>query len=108
MNFNLKLKKIRTFRKMAQALDVNPYTLYDTAGRDASEMMELLFWLDEFNPSALHLFLPKKFPGEKCNEVADISVYYHDNDNCPQTCDGCGKYEPKKQWLSVRSKLSET
>ena len=68
MNFNLKLKKIRTFRKMtqkelsekigltdqhrivqyekgvrvpkkdlvdkmAQALDVNPYTLYDTAGR---------------------------------------------------------------------------
>ena len=78
MNFNLKLKKIRTFRKMtqkelsekigltdqhrivqyekgvrvpkkdlvdkmAQALDVNPYTLYDTAGHDASEMMELLF-----------------------------------------------------------------
>ena len=93
MNFNLKLKKIRTFRKMtqkelsekigltdqhrivqyekgvrvpkkdlvdkmAQALDVNPYTLYDTAGRDASEMMELLFWLDEFNPSALPVHLP--------------------------------------------------
>ena len=56
--------------KMAQALDVNPYTLYDTAGRDASEMMELLFWLDEFNPSALHLFLPRQFPGEKCNEQA--------------------------------------
>ena len=50
--------------KMAQALDVNPYTLYDTAGRDASEMMELLFWLDEFNPSSLHLFLPRRFPGE--------------------------------------------
>ena len=110
-------------------------------------MMELLFWLDEFNPSALHLFLPRKFPGEKCNEVADTSVYYHDNDswpahapvcmwfdygvlndflkewvvrmdelksgeiardeyfewkiNWPQTCDGCGKYEPKKQWRSV-------
>ena len=89
MNFNLKLKKIRTFQKMTQkelsekigltdqhriiqyekgvrvpkkdlvdkmtqALDVNPYILYDTAGRDASEMMELLFWLDEFNPSVLH------------------------------------------------------
>ena len=111
MNFNLKLKKIRTFRKMTQkelsekigltdqhrivqyekgvrvpkkdlvdkmatALDVNPYTLYDTAGRDASEMMELLFWLDEFNPSSLHLFLPRRFPGEKCNEVADTSVYF--------------------------------
>ena len=34
--------------KMAQALDVNPYTLYDTAGRDASEMMELCFsgWMN--------------------------------------------------------------
>ena len=124
MNFNLKLKKIRTFRKMtqkelsekigltdqhrivqyekgvrvpkkdlvdkmAQALDVNPYTLYDTAGRDASEMMELLFWLDEFNPSALHLFLPRKFPGEKCNEVADTSVYYHDNDSWPAHAPVC-------------------
>ena len=39
--------------KMATALDVNPYTLYDTAERDASEMMELLFWLNEFNSSAL-------------------------------------------------------
>ena len=130
------------------------YTLYDTAGRDASEMMELLFWLDEFNPSALHLFLPRKFPGEKCNEVADTSVYYHDNDswpahapvcmwfdygvlndflkewvvrmdelksgvitrdeyfewkiNWPYTCDDCGKFEPKKQWRSVKSELSET
>ena len=56
-------------------------TVGRTAGRDASEMMELLFWLDEFNPSALHLFLPRKFPGEKCNEVADTSVYYHDNDS---------------------------
>ena len=74
---------------MAKALDVNPYTLYDTAGRDAPEMMELLFWLDEFNPSALHLFLPKKFPGEKCNEVADTSVYYHDNDNWPAHAPVC-------------------
>ena len=102
----------------------------------------------------MHLFLPRKFPGEKCNEVADTSVYYHDNDswpahspvcmwfdygvlndflkewvvrmdelksgkitrdeyfewkiNWPQTCDGCGKYEPKKQWLSAKSELSET
>ncbi len=52
---------------MTQALDVNPYTLYDTAGREASEMMELLFWLDEFNSSALHPFLPRKFPDKKRN-----------------------------------------
>ena len=66
---------------MAQALDVNPYTLYDTTGRDASEMMELLFWLDEFNPICpASVSSLGKFPGEKCNEVADTSVYYHDND----------------------------
>ena len=87
MNFNLKLKKIRTFRKMTQkelsekigltdqhrivqyekgvrvpkkdlvdkmakALDVNSYTLYDTAGRDAS-------------------------------------VYYHDNDSWPAHAPVC-------------------
>ena len=51
--------------------------------------MELLFWLDEFNPSALHLFLPRKFPGEKCNEVADTSVYYHDNDSWPAHAPVC-------------------
>ena len=102
----------------------------------------------------MHLFLPRKFPGEKCNKVTDTSVYYHDNDswpahapvcmwfdygvlndflnewvvrmdelksgeitrdeyfewkiNWPQTCDGCGKYEPKKQWRSAKSELSET
>lgn len=28
--------------------------------------------------------------------------------NWPQTCDGCGKYESKKQWRSVKSELSET
>ena len=58
-------------------------------GRDASEMMELLFWLDEFNSSALHLFLPRKFPGEKSNEEADTSVYYHDNDSWPAHAPVC-------------------
>ena len=36
--------------KMAQALDVNPYTLYDTTGRDASEMMELLWIISSTAP----------------------------------------------------------
>ena len=93
MNFNLKLKKIRTFQKMtqkelsekiglidqhrivqhekgvrvpkkdlvdkmAQALDVNPYTLYDTAGWDASEMMELLFcWMNLIHLPCICFFL---------------------------------------------------
>ena len=34
--------------------------------------------------------------------------YFEWKINWPQTCDGCGKYDPKKQWHSVKSELSET
>ena len=34
--------------------------------------------------------------------------YFERKINWPQTCDGCGKYEPKKQWRSITSELSET
>ena len=34
--------------------------------------------------------------------------YFERKINWPQTCDGCGKYEPKKQWRSIKSELSET
>ena len=57
--------------------------LYDTAGRDASEMMELLFWLMNLIHLPCICFFLGNFPGEKCNEVADTSVYYHDNDSWP-------------------------
>ena len=69
--------------QIAKILDVNPWTLYDTAGRDASEMLELLFWLDEFNPSSINMFLPETYPDEKCNDNGDTTVRYHDNDEWP-------------------------
>ena len=34
--------------------------------------------------------------------------YFEWKINWPQTYDGCGKYEPKKQLRSAKSKLSET
>ena len=34
--------------------------------------------------------------------------YFEWKINCPQTCDGCEKYEPKKQWRSVKTELNET
>ena len=37
----------------------------------------------------VHLFLPRKFPGEKCNEVAGTSVYCHDNDSWPAHAPVC-------------------
>ena len=34
--------------------------------------------------------------------------YFEWKINWPQTCDGCGKYEPKRQWRSANAELSET
>ena len=50
---------------------------------DATEFMELLFWIDEFNPSAINLFQLETYPGEKCNSSEDTAVRYHDNDSLP-------------------------
>ncbi len=130
--------------EIAAILDVNPLILSNPTTMDASEIMALLFWLDEFSPSTINLHQYQTFPGEKCNSSDDPAVYYHDNDswpahppvglwfnygvlngfmkewllrkeelkngeitreeyfewkiNWPQTCDDCGKHEPKKQW----------
>ena len=70
---------------MAKILDVNPWTLYDATTMDATEFMELLFWIDEFNPSAINLFQLETYPGEKCNSSEDTAVRYHDNDSWPVT-----------------------
>ena len=139
--------------KIAQVLDVNPLTLYDTNGRDATEIMEMLFWLDDATPSLIHTHQLQKFPGEKANESDDTGLYYHDNDywpahaptvlwfnygvldqflkewtirknelaageitkdeyfewkiNWPQTCDDCGKHEPKKEWRKQTELLQQ-
>ena len=41
---------------MAKILDVNPLALHEPTTMDASELMEILFWIDEFNPAAINLF----------------------------------------------------
>lgn len=141
---NYRVPKKELLTKIAEVLDVNPLVFYDAVSMDASEIMEILFWIDEFNPSAINLFQLEKYPGEKANSSEDTAVRYHDNDswpahppvglwfnygsvnefmkewvvrkeelrsgqitkdeyfewkiNWPQTCDDCGKHEPKKQW----------
>ena len=34
--------------------------------------------------------------------------YFEWKINWPYTCDDCEKFEPKKQWRSAKSELSET
>ncbi|RHJ92707.1 XRE family transcriptional regulator [Ruminococcus sp. AM07-21] len=141
-NYRVPRKDLVT--EMAKILDVNPLALHESTTMDASELMEILFWIDEFNPAAINLFQLETYPIEKCNSNEDTAVRYHDSDNWPahppvgiwfnygvlndfmkewiirkeelksgtitrdeyfewkinwpQTCDGCGKYEPKKKW----------
>lgn len=105
-NYRVPRKDLVT--EMAKILNVNPLTLHEPTTMDASELMEILFWIDEFNPTAINLFQLETYPGEKCNSNEDTAVRYHDSDNWPQTCDDCGKHEPKRKWRSVNVKLRET
>ena len=34
--------------------------------------------------------------------------YFEQKINWPQTCDDCGKHEPKMQWRSANTELSDT
>ncbi len=69
---NYRVPKKELVTEMAKILDVNPWTLYDATTMNATEFMELLFWIDEFNPSAINLFQMETYPGEKCNSSEDI------------------------------------
>ena len=80
---NYRVPKKELVTEMAKILNVNPWTLYDATTMDATEFMELLFWIDEFNPSAINMFQMETYPGEKCNSSEDTSVRYHDNDSWP-------------------------
>ena len=50
---------------------------------NAEELMETLFWIDEFNPGMIKLFQLETYPGEKCNSSEDTAVRYHDSDDWP-------------------------
>ncbi len=80
---NYRVPKKELLTKIAEVLDVNPLVFYDAVSMDASEIMEILFWIDEFNPSAIHLFQLEKYPREKANSSEDTTVRYHDNDSWP-------------------------
>ena len=62
-NYRVPRKDLVT--EMAKILDVNPLALHEPTTMDASELMEILFWIDEFNPAAINLFQLETYPGER-------------------------------------------
>ena len=61
-NYRVPRKDLIT--EMAKILDVNPLALHEPTTMDASELMEILFWIDEFNPAAINLFQLETYPGK--------------------------------------------
>ena len=60
-NYRVPRKDLVT--EMAKILDVNPLTLHEPTTMNASELMEILFWIDEFNPGMINLFqIPVAIP----------------------------------------------
>ena len=80
-NYRVPRKDLVT--EMAKILDVNPLALHEPTIMDASELIEILFWIDEFNPAAINLFQLETYPDEKCNSSEDTAVRYHDSDHWP-------------------------
>lgn len=70
---------------MAKVLDVNPHTLYEATGEDNSELLQILFWLEESNPGVFHLFRLHQFSVEEQHDDCTDGAYYRPSDAWPAT-----------------------
>ena len=82
-----------TLEQISRALNVNILNFVDSGTGSIEDLMMMLFWMEETDPSLLKLFQLKRFPNEKCNTVDDSSVYYHDSDSWPA-------HEPMGFWFN--------
>ena len=57
--------------------------------------MEILFWIDEFNPGMINLFQLETYPDEKANSSEDTAIRYHNSDNWPA-------HPPVGMWFNYR------
>ena len=122
---NTRTPKEEMLRKIAEALDVNFYSIYEPTLYAAADVMYTLFELDEHYPIRLneiiddsdtdftekhiavnfHTHLLDRFLTEWKQRKKDLADGVISNDeymewklNWPRTCDDGGKFEPTKQW----------
>jgi transcriptional regulator with XRE-family HTH domain len=115
-------------RKIAEALDVNYRALYEPTLYAAEDVMYTLFELDEHyggmkihevdNSNHLAVSFGSKLMDDllcewqqRKKDLADGVIskaeYMEWKVNWPQTCDDCGKFEPKKQWRKNSEQLDQ-
>lgn len=80
---NYRVPKKELVTEMAKVLDVNPLALHDPTTMNASEIMEILFWIDDFHPGSINLFRMETSSEESANPDSDTTVKYQDSDNWP-------------------------
>lgn len=82
-----------TLEQISRALNVNILNFVDSGTGSIEDLMMMLLWMEETDPTLLKLFQLKRFPNEKYNSVEDTSVYYHDSDSWPT-------HEPMGLWFN--------
>ena len=102
-NYRVPRKDLVT--EMARILEDNAVRYHDSDNWPAHPPVGM--W---FNYGVLNDFMKEWILRKEELKSGEITrdEYFEWKINWPQTCDGCGKYESKKQWRSVKSELSET
>ena len=80
---NYRIPKKELVTEMAKVLDVNPLALYDSTTMNAPEIMEILFWIDDFHPGSINLFRMETSSEESDNPDSATTGKYQDSDNWP-------------------------
>lgn len=79
---NYRVPKKDILLKIAEVLDVNPMNFISDTDGTATDIMQVLFWLEETNKGVINLFQMERNAG-KCNASDDTSVRYNDTDDYP-------------------------
>lgn len=77
---NYRVPKKDMLDNMAKALNINYINFYSPAPESAENIMQILFWMDEENPSVIN-FIEMEPSEKKYNTGNEINCIYYDNDD---------------------------
>lgn len=108
---NYRVPKPDTLKAIAKILDVSPINFICEENGSIEHILQTLFWLDEVNPHAIHLFQLTRNPG-KTNASDDTAIRYFDNDNWPSYSPVCLWFDYgvldsfMKEWMQRKDELT--
>ena len=77
---NYRVPKKELLDQIATALDISPLALYEHSGENASEIMEIFFWMEEsLDMGNIRLFQMERISQKEHNEPEGAPVRYYDD-----------------------------